>query len=122
MILIAPLLTLCQFGNLKSGIPEGKLKDGVETERLVWRKVRPVSSLNWTLWMCSLNSKPWLKLRRREGRSSVLSLIESRKLKNTAYFFAKANQRKRKKTIASFDNNGELITDSEGILQARKGA
>jgi hypothetical protein len=35
MILIAPLLTLCQFGNLKSGIPEGKLKDGVETERLV---------------------------------------------------------------------------------------
>jgi hypothetical protein len=31
---------------------------------------------------------------------------------NTAYFFAKANQRKRKKNIFGLENNGGLITDN----------
>jgi hypothetical protein len=33
--------------------------------------------------------------------------------RNTAYFFAKASQRKRKKDISGLGNNGELITDKK---------
>jgi hypothetical protein len=37
--------------------------------------------------------------------------------KNTSYLFAKANQRRRKKIISSLENNGELITENEGMLK-----
>jgi hypothetical protein len=36
--------------------------------------------------------------------------------KNTAYFFVKANQRKRKKVIFELEKDGELITD-EGMMR-----
>jgi hypothetical protein len=36
--------------------------------------------------------------------------------RNTAYLFAKANQRRRKKVVASLENDGEIITDNEAML------
>jgi hypothetical protein len=36
--------------------------------------------------------------------------------RNTAYFFAVANQRKRNKAIASLENNGVLIEDNNGMV------
>jgi hypothetical protein len=37
--------------------------------------------------------------------------------KNTSYFFAKANQRKRKKTITRLEENGMEITDNDKMLK-----
>jgi hypothetical protein len=41
--------------------------------------------------------------------------------RNTVYFFAKANQRKRKKVVASLENDGEIITSTEGIIKHAMG-
>jgi hypothetical protein len=37
--------------------------------------------------------------------------------KNTAYFFAKANQRRRKKSIPCLEDNGVLLTETEDMLK-----
>jgi hypothetical protein len=37
--------------------------------------------------------------------------------RNTGYFFAKANQRKRKKTISSLEENGEIFSNNSDMLE-----
>jgi hypothetical protein len=37
--------------------------------------------------------------------------------KNTAYFFAKANQRRRKKTISMSEEDGVCFLDNDGMLE-----
>jgi hypothetical protein len=60
--------------------------------------------------------KLWLidEIRARQ-RSRDIDIKEGDK--NTAYFFAKANQRRGKKIIFGLENNGELITENEGMLK-----
>jgi hypothetical protein len=52
----------------------------------------------------------WRKLK--QGRD-----LERERDRNTAYFFAVANQRHRKKAISWLENNGEILEDNASMLE-----